>query len=226
MAKTFKQYMHPNKYIDGQYRNENPCGYCHCLRHKGRLNVKLVKQHKCVQKTCPYFEKYKEHGYWRDLERQRQKNIKERFERKNSNRHHYSIGLCMSRREADEFLRNLNTYMIPKSLGPNCKYFDFFAASDIESGLCDEIKHKFIRPDSSIIKNLNGNSLEYDLPFVIEAYRRNPETAKYSSDELITEFRNDIGRFLPEDFDYPAHIGIITSKLYQSEKIDPNNIKY
>ena len=65
MTKTYSQYMHPSHYIDKKYRTKGaPCGYCHCDRHKGYLNVTLMKSHKCLAKKCPFFEKYTNHSCW------------------------------------------------------------------------------------------------------------------------------------------------------------------
>ena len=45
--------------INGKYIGD-AIGYCHCEWHKGALNKKLAKEHKCVGKKCKYLEKYEE----------------------------------------------------------------------------------------------------------------------------------------------------------------------
>lgn len=50
-------------YFRGQ-SSKKACGFCHSNKHKGYLSVKNMKQHKCLQKQCPMFEKYPDHPYW------------------------------------------------------------------------------------------------------------------------------------------------------------------
>lgn len=52
------------KRFDGQAAREKTCGYCHNQRHHGRLSIKLVREHKCIEKQCPFLEKY-DHPIWR-----------------------------------------------------------------------------------------------------------------------------------------------------------------
>ena len=42
-------------------------GYCMHHKHEGNLNAKLVKQHQCIEKTCPFFIKYN-NEYWQKKE--------------------------------------------------------------------------------------------------------------------------------------------------------------
>lgn len=49
-------------------RDTKACGYCHSNMHKGRLTVRMMRQHKCLQKQCHLFEKYPEHPYWVEKE--------------------------------------------------------------------------------------------------------------------------------------------------------------
>ena len=50
-------------------------GYCHHKSHIGYLNHKLIVEHGCLKKQCPYFHKYEEHPYWTDrLNRRGDKN--------------------------------------------------------------------------------------------------------------------------------------------------------
>ena len=65
LAKTYKEFLHPKGYIDRVRRTScTPCGYCHNARHRGLLNVVLLKSHRCVEKECPFLERYKTHSYW------------------------------------------------------------------------------------------------------------------------------------------------------------------
>lgn len=59
-------------YFKGQSK-KSAVAYCHNPKHKGYLSLKNVKKHKCIQKGCFYFKKYKDHPYWVDKERQKKK---------------------------------------------------------------------------------------------------------------------------------------------------------
>lgn len=39
-------------------------GYCHCSKHKGYLNVSLLKSHDCIKKECVYLEKFEDYPFW------------------------------------------------------------------------------------------------------------------------------------------------------------------
>lgn len=53
---------------EGWLRNapskDKAVGYCHHRQHKGYLSPNLIKCHKCVEKNCRYFSKYKDNIYW------------------------------------------------------------------------------------------------------------------------------------------------------------------
>lgn len=73
MKHSLHKFWHPYRYIDKVYRdNDTPCGYCHCDAHRGWLNVKLMKSHKCITKQCQFFEKYEKHEYWQKQEKRKQ----------------------------------------------------------------------------------------------------------------------------------------------------------
>lgn len=57
----------------GQPYKSRSAGYCHSKRHRGRLSAKMIKQHGCLKKQCPCFEKYEEHPYWAWRERRKQR---------------------------------------------------------------------------------------------------------------------------------------------------------
>lgn len=39
-------------------------GYCHCDTHKGYLTSNLLKGHGCLDKKCPFLEKYSDFPFW------------------------------------------------------------------------------------------------------------------------------------------------------------------
>lgn len=59
VKKTPRQWKHPRRYIDHQWRKSAPTGYCHCESHRGYLDNGLIKRHNCLKKQCPFFQKYK-----------------------------------------------------------------------------------------------------------------------------------------------------------------------
>ena len=62
----------PTNYFAENVRDSKACGYCHSKAHKGKLTVKMMRQHKCRQKNCPMFEKYEEHEHWKRKEKLKQ----------------------------------------------------------------------------------------------------------------------------------------------------------
>jgi len=55
------------KLIDNNISRKMPVGYCYCLLHQGYINTRLLKQHKCLQKSqkgyCNFLKINKEHPY-------------------------------------------------------------------------------------------------------------------------------------------------------------------
>lgn len=53
--------------IDGNYRSvavKNIAGTCHNNIHKGYLDIKLLQQHDCINKKCPFLEKFEDYPFW------------------------------------------------------------------------------------------------------------------------------------------------------------------
>ena len=53
--------------IDGTYRSvavKNIAGTCHNNIHKGYLDIKLIKQHDCINKKCPFLERFEDYPFW------------------------------------------------------------------------------------------------------------------------------------------------------------------
>lgn len=70
----------PGCYIDKipRPKNKRPCAYCWSNVHRGYLNAKLIKKHKCLQKQCECLQKFDNHEYWilRDKTKQLRKERK------------------------------------------------------------------------------------------------------------------------------------------------------
>lgn len=60
-----------------------------------------------------------------------------------------------------------------------------------------------------------GEYIENHNLFVFSADRQpDPFAAQYTKESVVEEFRKKIGRYLPDGFDYMAHIGFFTCTVY------------
>lgn len=49
-------------------------GFCHYIIHKGYVTVTLLQKHECLEKKCPYLEKFENYPFWAKYEaREKQK---------------------------------------------------------------------------------------------------------------------------------------------------------
>ena len=59
-----------------------PVGWCSHNKHRGKLSVRQMKQHKCLGKQCMFFTKNEKHNYWKRREQiKKNKRDKRREER-------------------------------------------------------------------------------------------------------------------------------------------------
>jgi hypothetical protein len=49
-----------------------PVGWCSHNKHRGKLSVRQMKQHKCIAKQCQFFTKNERHIYWQQQEQKKQ----------------------------------------------------------------------------------------------------------------------------------------------------------
>lgn len=54
------------RYFKEHIRDSKVCGYCHSNAHKGKLTVKMLRQHGCLQKQCSCLERYEDHPFWKE----------------------------------------------------------------------------------------------------------------------------------------------------------------
>ncbi len=47
-------------------------GYCHNFSHLGFVTARILKKHQCMQKGCPYLNRYMDKPYWVEKERIKQ----------------------------------------------------------------------------------------------------------------------------------------------------------
>ncbi len=58
-------YKSGRSYMGNQPKKENTVAYCHHKKHTGCLSVKMMQNHKCLAKQCPYLEKKESHPFWK-----------------------------------------------------------------------------------------------------------------------------------------------------------------
>ena len=45
-------------------KEESKIAYCRYRKHLGGLSEKMMKQHKCLEKQCPFLQKYEQKRFW------------------------------------------------------------------------------------------------------------------------------------------------------------------
>lgn len=71
-------------YLGGQPSRENTVAYCNNPKHFGYLSVKLIKNHKCLDKQCRYLQPYEDKPFWINRKRiKREKKLKEYIKKGN-----------------------------------------------------------------------------------------------------------------------------------------------
>ena len=72
MSKWYVPYTNRGEYsdvklINGGYthiRTDQLIGYCHCMAHKGFLSKTLLHTHECIDKQCPFLERFEDYPFW------------------------------------------------------------------------------------------------------------------------------------------------------------------
>ena len=63
--------------LGGEVKNVkrgNLVGCCHNIIHPGKMTKRILEEHRCIQKECPFFERYEEYPFW--VNYRNQKNAK------------------------------------------------------------------------------------------------------------------------------------------------------
>lgn len=106
------------KRIHHRKPSKNPCGYCHNRTHRGFVTVDAMKDHKCMEKACPFLQIFDEHPYIQKKERQNLENRVRKHMIKTNPGHSksqcYEKAHSMSHDELKEYLaqhvsENMNT---------------------------------------------------------------------------------------------------------------------
>lgn len=67
--------------MKGQPPKEKAVAFCSCNTHRGWLSLKMMREHGCLGKQCPFLKQRKEHPYWEERakskERRRLKKLEE-----------------------------------------------------------------------------------------------------------------------------------------------------
>lgn len=64
------------KLIDGHVETlakRTLVGFCHNTLHRGGLTRKLMEEHGCLEKRCPFLQKYLDNSYWQEQKKQQKK---------------------------------------------------------------------------------------------------------------------------------------------------------
>ena len=86
MQENYVEYLLDRPYrkmhlLTGEYKNvntKNVIGKCHNQTHPGIITKSLLEEHECLNKTCPFLEKFSDHPFWVEYERK----LKKKNERK------------------------------------------------------------------------------------------------------------------------------------------------
>ncbi len=62
--KLLKEFKNEPIHFNVKISKRNAVGYCHHKKHIGNLNERMLKEHGCIEKKCPYLEKYEDNKYW------------------------------------------------------------------------------------------------------------------------------------------------------------------
>ena len=46
-------------------------GYCWLEKHRGYITKQIMEEHECLEKKCPFFQKYEDAPYWREKEKRK-----------------------------------------------------------------------------------------------------------------------------------------------------------
>ena len=52
------------KVMDGKAEGSAAVAYCDNPTHKGELTQRLIREHNCISKECPYLQKYERNIFW------------------------------------------------------------------------------------------------------------------------------------------------------------------
>lgn len=112
----------------------------------------------------------------------------------------YGTGLIIADEDADVFL---SKYASKFNEDEDFTFCDLYERSDL--------KHQIVYVDETDITlhNLNDDEENFDSAIIIATLKFASlfEAAYSSKEELIEEFKSDLGDLLPEDFDYEKYVG-------------------
>ena len=126
--------------VDGIYRKNKVIGFCRYHLHIGALTAALIRQHECLQKECPFLEKYEDKPFWK--EREKKKNLA-KLRRKNKNKPVRSIPILKSALEtAEECLKDIPNVKVQRAETLNNGVV--FWVYTLEPGYTYKIRHRLM----------------------------------------------------------------------------------
>lgn len=152
-------------------------GFCHCLTHRGILTENQLKKHECIEKRCPFLEKYKDYPFWKKFERKQEELSKKKSEIKRKKKNATNIKNAEQKQinemleAAREIQRRFNYSIIITSIKKD-NQFDYVVNYVSESPLDDWCRyvplavglHKSFERTFKMnhIKNVNGSFATFD----------------------------------------------------------------
>ena len=115
------------------------------------------------------------------------------------------IGLVLNEEEAEAFVKKAGIEI-------DDLYCDYKSEIGIDHDL-----NVFDVENMSLYTINDENKRFNDFEVVFYAFKalKIVGAAYETKEEVVNEFKEDIGRFLPEDFDYEGHIGLFEGVLYE-----------
>lgn len=114
----------------------------------------------------------------------------------------YGFGLCLCDDEIDQF--------VERYAKANKDLLDENGMPDIDiafEAISDEFGTWPFNEDNSDLKYFEGDEKDAILPFFAKHQPDVYKTAYSSVDEVVAEFRELLGKYMPENFDWKIHIG-------------------
>lgn len=109
-----------------------------------------------------------------------------------------------------EELFDAEWYSVAENL-PNTTYYDAGNQTMFFIPMMNTFADGTVNCDKAV--ELNGNIFVITLPDIVKFYG----VPYRNADELVTKFKKLVGTYLPDNFDYIGHIGIVTGCYYSYE---------
>lgn len=99
---------HFKKQVRKYLKDSQKFGYCHNQKHRGWVSMQTAKDHKCLEKKCPFLKLNKEHSYTKQKEKQNLENrVRKHLEKVNTTwtkQQCYDTAHKMSKKELEKYI--------------------------------------------------------------------------------------------------------------------------